>query len=805
MGGMDAPARSSMPDAPPSSGSLCPGCAKTVDPLRAGHVAVLGGSFRYFCGLDCKRAFLEVASTRTTMDAVTADPPRVIESGVRAPRAAPEEADDTEEESDRVEADAEPPTPRVPPVAPAPPVERGSDRRPEGGPQVGTSEPPPATLRSPAVDGQAEETGTREVLPASGESLVTRIEKAAPIVAIGSGLLSATISLAGDGAAAARLPLALFAAGLAIAEVARRRRDPSDPSAWVVAVPIAVASLVAILARVRGETSADAHAAFVALAAAAALVVDHLVARARRDVEDARARVASALSCPARTLDGEDTSEVDADSVRPGQQIVVEPGEAIAVDGVVVGGNGEVAPWLDATTVLEKREGDPVVAGATLLRGRVRVRATSTAGERAWLRLAEPASSRIDVAAPLVVLGRRAVARAAGVSAALVASAVYASHGSWSEILTAACSGGLLLGASAAAASAGLAHARGQIVSLRHGIVFKDANAFDVAARADIAVVCSRGTILLGEPELVAIEAVTTRGISPEPAEASRVLALAAGAEASSTHPIAAAILRAARARGVGAESVRSTIGHSGLGVTGLASSGDKVIVGSRAFLLQQKVSVALADARVSELEAEGRSVLLVALGGRLVGLLALQDGLRPGARAAVQRMHDARIEPVLLSGEARDTVETIARSLGVDHVRPEILPADRAAEVRALAEGGHVVATVGHASSDDGALGAANVSIAMSAAGGAPGEWGAALASDDVRDAALALSVPRVCRERAKAALVVGAVAQAVVALAVAFALAPPTIAPIGCVVAAALALAVVRDPTAPVLGSTV
>jgi P-type E1-E2 ATPase len=221
------------------------------------------------------------------------------------------------------------------------------------------------------------------------------------------------------------------------------------------------------------------------------------------------------------------------------------------------------------------------------------------------------------------------------------------------------------------------------------------------------------------------------------------------------------------------------------------------VIVGSRAFLLHEKVSVAIADARVSELEAEGRSVLLVAVGGRLVGLLALQDGLRPGARAAVQRLHDARIEPVLLSGEARDTCETIARSLDIEHVRPEILPADRGAEVRALADGGHVVAAVGHASSDDGALGAADVSVAMGAAGAAPGEWGAMLASDDVRDAALALTIPRAGRERAKTAVLIGGAAHALGALGVAFGIMPPTIVPLLGLVGAACAIAVVRDLT--------
>ncbi len=191
-------------------------------------------------------------------------------------------------------------------------------------------------------------------------------------------------------------------------------------------------------------------------------------------------------------------------------------------------------------------------------------------------------------------------------------------------------------------------------------------------------------------------------------------------------------------------------------------------------------MSVAAADARVTELEAQGRSVLLVALAGKLVGLVALQDGLRPGARAAVQRLLDARIEPVLLSGEARETCETIARALDIDHVRPEVLPTERGAEVRALGEGGHVVAVLGHPANDDGALGAADVAIAMSAAGSTPGEWTVQLASDDVRDAALAITLARATREKARVALVSGLVPPAAALLAVGFGFAPLVVAPL-------------------------
>jgi Cu+-exporting ATPase len=293
--------------------------------------------------------------------------------------------------------------------------------------------------------------------------------------------------------------------------------------------------------------------------------------------------------------------------------------------------------------------------------------------------------------------------------------------------------------------------------------------------------------VLMGDPEIVALEPLASLDVE-------RVLSLAAGAETASTHPFAAAIMRAARSRGIRLENVRNAKLYPGLGVTALASTGERLVVGSRALLLQEGVSVALADARASTLEAEGRSVLLAALGGKLIGLVALQDGLRAGARASVQRLLDARIEPVLLSGEARDTCETIGRALDIDHIRPEILPAARGAAVRALGEGGHVVAVLGHPDSDDAALGAADVSVAMLAAGASPGEWSVALASDEVKDAALALALARGARDKARVALAIGLCPGVLAALAITLGVAPPTLAPAMTLLGAMAALAHAR-----------
>jgi Cu+-exporting ATPase len=790
----------------PASASLCPACRKPIDALRAGQVAILDGQFRYFCDAKCKAEYVDVVSKRPTLNEALTQQPPAVQSGVRSTPAPEPEPEPAAVEEPPPPPASEPPAEEPEPSFPAP-SKPGSD------PVIELS---PKTQRSPSEENEEEEEEKEaepegekeEEAPPISTPKAEREEDpsllaAAPFVGTVLGILSGAVSLAGEGASFVRLPLALAAGAVLVGTRALQKREPGEPSPLVLIVPVVVGACAAIIGSVTSSPHADAHAAFVGLAAASALLTDVLLARARKDVAAARARTRVALAVKARVVRGEGTLEET--QIKPGEQVVVEAGETIAVDGIVAAGDADVAPWLESPALIRKGEGDAVVAGAVVVSGRLRINTTFAGGDRAWLR-------RIDLNAPLVHFARRAVERGAPIAAGIVAAAVYADNGSWLDVNDSPASAGLALGAFAAVGAAGLAHARGHAAAQQRGIVYKDAAAFDAAARADVAVLCSRGTVLLGEPEIVAVEPITkdgvvsnlvwrseprisTRSSQPPSPEIHRVLALAAGAEMSSSHPFASAILREARARGVRPENVRSALGHSGLGVTALAANGDRVIVGSRAFLLQEKVSVAIADARTSALEAEGRSVLLVALGGRLVGLLALQDGLRAGARAAVQRLHDARIEPVLLSGESRDTSETIGHSLDIEHVRPEILPADRGAEVRALSDDGRVVACVGHAATDDGALGAADVSIAMEAAGAAPGEWAVALASDDVRDAALALTVPRAARDRSRTACLVGGLAQTAGAVAIAFGVAPPAVIPVVGVAIAAVVLSIARE----------
>ncbi|MBL8609455.1 MAG: HAD family hydrolase [Myxococcales bacterium] len=806
------------PSLPPESVSLCPGCGKPVDVLRAGHVAILDGRFRYFCDARCTEPLL---SGVVSLEAETAPPPPVsarrdvqVESHTRpAPAVAPA---------------ASVPVPSFPApkgeVAPSPAP--SAERAPAPGPSEGASgeggdgelEAVPPTLRAsqPDLPVAAPAATPREVVieeveepalaPVDEDAPVSLVDvrdagvdpkRAALGVAIALGLASIAVVLAGDAAAALRLPLAALAAVVAFGVEIGRRRDPSE-SHWAFVVwPEALALGAAGWAAIVHDPHASRLAALVGLGAVVHAVCAVLVDRAREKSERQRKALVAALGTSARVVRGPTAQTLLPEEVKAGEQVLVEAGEVVSVDGKIAAGEAEVVPHPSARTPVTKREGDAVVAGARVVRGSLRITVTFAGADRGLYRVARSLPHRADVASQLVVITRRALERGAPLLSLCVAVAAFAQNAGLRDVLGAAAAVAMAVSSAGVLGVLVYGLGRAQLALVEKGVLYKDMAAFDAAGRVDAAVLCSRGTLLLGEPEVVAVETVGAL-------DRDRVLSLAAGAETASSHPFATAILRTVRARSIAPEAVRSAHAHEGLGVTALSASGERIVVGSRALLLQEKISVAVADAQIEGLEGQGRSVMLVALGGKIVGIVALQDGLRVGARAAVERLAAARVEPVLLSGESRETCETIARALEIDHVRPEVLPLDRGAEVKALAEGGREVAVIGHAQSDDGALGAADVSVALGAAGSAPGEWSAATVVDDVRAGVLVVTLARRAREVGVRVVVLGLVPAAISTLGISFGVLPLVVAPVAGLIGVLAAFSASREPEAGPGGAT-
>jgi P-type Cu+ transporter len=732
------------PAGPAAKPVRCASCGAAVDPLRAARVAFFGEKFRYFCSADCRDRY---------------DPSALL-TPLPLPRRRPLAAEQVV--ATRIGATA------------ALGVRR----------QVAEALADVADERVGDLDGDS----VRASRPPELEALVddeqpghesadapTDVETLLLALAMLGSMLCVALALAGDGRVAliARAVLASVALAALATQTVMGRRDPSQahPLALLAAPVGAGAAAVAALVTADPRTgSALTLAGLVTAMSAGSLWV---MGRARRPFDAECEQIEATLAQTAHRVLGDETVSARAIDLRPGEEIVVEPGETVPVDATVSAGSATLAPWLGARITAIRSEGDSIVAGATVLEGRLRAVAAWVGLDRAWLRLTSDPRRRADLLAPLARAGRLTAERGGPFAAGLAALTAYAQDLSALEIAMFA------VAAQAAFANAGVAQigalhvGRNVLTALRRGIVFRSADALDRAGKVSIGAFCARGTLLLGEPEVANIEPIG--GFDAE-----QVLALVAGAESGSSHPVATAVLRAARSRGVRPDGVRSPNVQPGLGVTAVASSGQPLVVGSRALMLKERLSVAAAETKLNELEAMGRSVLLVALGSRLVGAIGLQDGLRPGSRAAVQHLLDVGVEPVLLSGDSRDTCEAIGRALDIEHVRPEVLPTDRGEEIRRLCEGGAVVAVIGKSPVDDVALSAADVSIALGSAGSSAAEWSVGLASDDVRDAAFAVRIAHRARAEARLGLILTLAPGVAATLGFAFALGPPAIAPL-------------------------
>lgn len=710
----------------------CGTCATAVDPLRAERVAIYNERFVFFCSAECREGY-RPSTSRTPLPR-----PRDRRSDPGMWLATP--------------------TPTLPQQPRTPEPARTGRESPREEP----SQAEPAT--PPVLDSNV----STATAPAGAGSLLLGLS------AVG-GALSIALALAGrsDVALTARLVLGVVACGALIAEAWMGEREEVELHPLALLAAPVLATALATAARVSSSPHASEAitlgSLIVALAASAVL----LVRRSRQPLDAERALITSELDQTCQRVVGEDLVEARAQDLRPGEELVIDAGHVVPVDAVVTAGNAEVAPWLGSSAREPRGEGDIVVAGARVHEGTLRAVVSWAGADRAWTRVSVDRRRRADLEVPLGRAGRLIAERLAPFISGAAALAAMTSNLDLVELgmLTLGVHAGLT--GPALAAAPALRIGRAILDGLRRGIAFRSAEGFDRAGRVSTLAFSARGTLLLGEPVVANIEAFGTM-------QAEDVLALVAGAEGGSQRAASTAILRAARERGIRPDGVRSPTPQPGLGTTAVASSGQPLVVGSRALMLREHVSVAAAERRITDLEALGRSVLLVALGGRLVGLLGLQDGLRPGARAAVQHVLDVGVEPVLISGDARETCEALGRALDVDHIRPEIPPAERGAEIRRLADGGAVVAVVGRSPPDDVALAAANVSIALGAAGSPATEYDVQLASDDVRDAAYAVRLAHDARREARLALLLALCPAALAALMAALGLIGPALPPL-------------------------
>jgi Cu+-exporting ATPase len=238
------------------------------------------------------------------------------------------------------------------------------------------------------------------------------------------------------------------------------------------------------------------------------------------------------------------------------------------------------------------------------------------------------------------------------------------------------------------------------------GILIRNAEALERMEKIDLLVVDKTGTITEGKPTVTAVHPLD--GFSE-----AELLTLAASLERASEHPLAAAVIAAAEDRQLEFRTVEHFDAPTGKGVEGHVG-GKAILIGSARFLREKGVDIAAAEALAEPLRTDGATTILVAADGRAAGVIAIADPVKSSAPAAIQALHDAGIRVVMLTGDNRATAEAVARRLGIDEVKAEVLPEDKGSAVAAFRAQGRVVAMVGDGVNDAPALAAADVGIAM-------------------------------------------------------------------------------------------
>ncbi len=421
----------------------------------------------------------------------------------------------------------------------------------------------------------------------------------------------------------------------------------------------------------------------------------------------------------ARVIRNGREEEVPIEDVQPGDVVRVRPGESIPVDGEVTEGASAVDESLVTGESIpeEKVTGDEVIGGSVNQTGTLVVRVTRVGEESFLQQVARQVEEARALKPGILVLVDRVLqvyvlAVLAFASAAVLISTVgvWLVTGSpdWTRAVFAALAV-LVMGYPCALGMATpLAMIRGGGMAAERGILMRSAEAFQVLKDVKKVILDKTGTITIGKPAVVEVEALG--GHDPQ-----QILRLAAAAESPSEHPLARAVVAAAEAQHLQIPAAADFQAVPGQGVTARVD-GDHITVGNQRFVEAAGIDLAPAHERLTAMQQAGHTVVVVAVDSQPAALIAIADQLKSDARQAIDRMRSLGLEPVMLTGDNPRTARAVAEQVGIEEFYAQVLPQDKAAKVRELQRQGYRVAMVGDGINDAPALMQADVGIAIGA-----------------------------------------------------------------------------------------
>lgn len=404
---------------------------------------------------------------------------------------------------------------------------------------------------------------------------------------------------------------------------------------------------------------------------------------------------------------------VTPDEIVTGDIVVVKAGESAAVDGVITEGHGT----LDQSAVtgesigVEKTVGDTVIAASINKSGYFKMRAERVGDDTTLAQIIRLVEDATGSKAPIARLADKisGVFVPVVISIALISGLIWLICGEGVEVALSTAISVLVISCPCALGLATpVAIMAGTGKGAENGILIKSASALELAHKLNVAVMDKTGTLTVGKPSVSVIE--TEEGVSEF-----HVLTVAASLEKKSEHPLAEAILSCAEENSVtllSAEDFKAVFGR------GLSASinGKPCLAGNLAHMSENGTDASKWQGRADKLADNGVTPLYIAEDGRIIGIVGVEDGVKPTAAAAVKELKEMGIETVMLSGDNKRTAEAVGKRLGIDRIVSEVLPRDKERVIRELQAEGKLTAMVGDGINDAPALAAADVGMAIGA-----------------------------------------------------------------------------------------
>jgi P-type Cu+ transporter len=436
--------------------------------------------------------------------------------------------------------------------------------------------------------------------------------------------------------------------------------------------------------------------------------------RARERTGDAIRALLNLTPKTARRLRaGGDDEEIQIDQVKAGDRLRVRPGDGIPVDGEVLDGISTVDESVvtGESMPVAKETGGKLIGGTVNGTGSLVMRAQKVGSDTMLARIVAMVAEAQRSRAPIqrladVVAGWFVPVVLAIAALAFVAWAVWGPSPSFAYALVAAVSVVIIACPCALGLATPMSIGVGVGKGAGAGILIRSAEALERLEKVDTIVVDKTGTLTEGKPRVT--EIVTAPGISR-----TDLLTLAAGLERSSEHPLASAVVAAAKAAGVVAPDATGFASITGKGVAG-SVDGRSIALGNASLMADLSVGVGDLEGSAGSLRRDGATVLFVAIDGRCSGIIAVTDPIKPTTRDAIAGLKASGIHVVMLTGDNQTTADAVARTLGIDDVHAGVLPDDKHRIIRRLKADGKVVAMAGDGVNDAPALAEADVGIAM-------------------------------------------------------------------------------------------